>query len=611
MDPPRRRLPAALVVFLLLLAAASPVARAWKKDEFRNCNQTPFCKRARTRAPHSLDAPLSLAASSLAISPDGSISAELSHPSRPRPLVLRLSALPPHALRLQIDEDYSTATPPHRRFHVPDVLLPDLEARTLHLPEPKTAAGVSTVALSSDLDVVVRHDPFELAVRRAGSGDPVLSFNSHGLFDFEPMRESKPEDDTWEEHFRSHTDKRPRGPQSITFDLSFYGADFVYGLPEHGSTSLALRPTRGPGVEESEPYRLFNLDVFEYLHESPFGLYGSIPFMIGHGGRASSGFFWLNAAEMQIDVLAPGADIGGFFGNPEPDLLVRWYQVGAFYPFFRGHAHHDTKRREPWLFGERRTAIIREAIHMRYSLLPYFYTLFREASVNGIPVMRPLWLEFPDDKETYNNGEAFMVGPSLLAQGIYEEGQKSVSVYLPGKESWYDLRNGSPYKGSATHKLQVLEDSIPSFQRAGTIVPRKDRFRRSSTQMVNDPYTLVIALNSSGAGEGELYVDDGKSYEYQQGAFIHRRFVFADNKLTSFNIGPDDLGKKFRSDCVIERIIILGLRSGVKKAIIEPGNQELEIESGPISLRSGSSPVAPTIRRPNVCIADSWTIRIA
>ncbi|TVU47917.1 hypothetical protein EJB05_07533 [Eragrostis curvula] len=890
MDPPPRRL-AALLLFLLL-AAAYPAARAWKKDEFRNCNQTPFCKRARARAPHSLDAPLSLAAGSLSVGPDGSVSAELSHPSRPRPLVLRLSALPPHALRLQIDEDYSTSPPPHRRFQVPDVLLPDVEARTLYLPKPKTSGGVSTVALSSDLEVVVKHDPFELTVRRAGSGDPVLSFNSHGLFDFEPLQASKPEGETWEEQFRSHTDTRPRGPQSITFDVSFHGTDFVYGLPEHGSTSLALRPTRGRGVEESEPYRLFNLDVFEYLHDSPFGLYGSIPFMIGHGAGAWSGFFWLNAAEMQIDVLAPGwddaaapkngridtlwmaeagvvdafffvgsepkdvikqyisvtgtpsmpqqfavayhqcrwnyrdeadvdgvdagfdehdipydvlwldiehtdgkryftwdrstfpnpeqmqrkiadkgrkmvtivdphikrdssfhlhqeatekgyyvkdatgndydgwcwpgassypdmlnpeirewwadkfsyenykgstptlyiwndmnepsvfngpevtmprdalhygdvehrelhnaygyyfhmatadglvkrgqgndrpfvlsraffagsqrygavwtgdnsadwdhlkssipmvltlgltgisfsgADVGGFFGNPEPDLLVRWYQVGAFYPFFRGHAHHDTKRREPWLFGE--------------------------ASVNGIPVMRPLWLEFPDDKETYNNGEAFMVGPSLLAQGIYEEGQKSVSVYLPGKESWYDLRNGSPFKGGVSHKLQVLEESIPSFQRGGTIVPRKDRFRRSSTQMVNDPYTLVIALNSSSAAEGELYVDDGKSYDYQQGAFIHRRFVFADNKLTSFNIAPGNLGKKkFTTEGVVERIIILGLSSGAKKAIIEPENQEVDIELGPVSLRSGSSSVAPTIRRPNVRIADDWSIKIA
>jgi mannosyl-oligosaccharide alpha-1,3-glucosidase len=122
----------------------------------------------------------------------------------------------------------------------------------------------------------------------------------------------------------------------------------------------------------------------------------------------------------------------------------------------------------------------------------------------------------------------------------------------------------------------------------------------------------VIALNSSKAAEGELYVDDGKSYDYQQGAFIHRRFVFADNKLTSFNIEPDNLAnKKFTTECVVERIIILGLSAGTKKAIIEPGNLEVEIESGPISLRSGSSLVAPTIRRPNVRITDDWTIKIA
>lgn len=66
-----------------------------------------------------------------------------------------------------------------------------------------------------------------------------------------------------------------------------------------------------------------------------------------------------------------------------------------------------------------------------------------------------------------------------------------MSVYLPGNEPWYDLRNGLPYAGGVTHKLEVSEDSIPSFQKAGTIVPRKERFRRSSTQMVTDPYTLV------------------------------------------------------------------------------------------------------------------------
>ena len=72
-----------------------------------------------------------------------------------------------------------------------------------------------------------------------------------------------------------------------------------------------------------------------------------------------------------------GADVGGFFGNPDAELMVRWYQVGAFYPFFRGHAHQETKRREPWLFGEPHTTHIRDALRMRYNLLPYFYTQVR------------------------------------------------------------------------------------------------------------------------------------------------------------------------------------------------------------------------------------------
>ncbi|KAK8949020.1 hypothetical protein KSP39_PZI005094 [Platanthera zijinensis] len=124
---------------------------------------------------------------------------------------------------------------------------------------------------------------------------------------------------------------------------------------------------------------------------------------------------------------------------------------------------------------EQKTALIREAIHTRYSLLPYYYSLFRKASASGVPILRPLWLEFPEDKKTFDNSEAFMIGESILVQGIYEEGQKSVSVYLPGEQSWYSMRNGAAYAGGQAHKLDVFEDSIPSFQRAGSIVPRKYR----------------------------------------------------------------------------------------------------------------------------------------
>ncbi|KAL0378189.1 UNVERIFIED_CONTAM: putative glucan 1,3-alpha-glucosidase [Sesamum radiatum] len=244
-------------------------------------------------------------------------------------------------------------------------------------------------------------------------------------------------------------------------------------------------------------------------------------------------------------------------------------------------------------------------------LLPYFYTLFREANASGVPVARPLWMEFPADEKTFSNDEAFMVGNSLLVQGIYTQRAKHASVYLPGDQSWYDMKTGTAYKGGATHKLDVSDDSIPAFQRAGTIIPRKDRFRRSSTQMENDPYTLVIALNSSKAAEGELYVDDGKSFQFQKGAYIHRRFTFSNGKLTSSNLAPVTTGhSKFASGCTVERIILLGLSPEPKTAFVEPGNEKVDIESGPFVLREGQGQSVLTIRKPNVRISDDWTIQV-
>lgn len=88
------------------------------------------------------------------------------------------------------------------------------------------------------------------------------------------------------------------------------------------------------------------------------------------------------------EVYEPLADIGGFFGNPDRDMLVRWYQVGAFQPFFRAHAHIDTKRREPYLVEEPYKSMLRDILRLRYTMLPIWYTAFREASVTGIPVLR-------------------------------------------------------------------------------------------------------------------------------------------------------------------------------------------------------------------------------
>ena len=112
-----------------------------------------------------------------------------------------------------------------------------------------------------------------------------------------------------------------------------------------------------------------------------------------------------------------GADVGGFFQNPEEELLVRWYQIGAFYPFFRAHAHLETKRREPWVFGDARTAQIRTSIVSRYQLMPYIYTQFWRAHRVGESVILPLYFEFPEDAKVFDIDRQMLVcRPSLLPE---------------------------------------------------------------------------------------------------------------------------------------------------------------------------------------------------
>jgi alpha 1,3-glucosidase len=128
-----------------------------------------------------------------------------------------------------------------------------------------------------------------------------------------------------------------------------------------------------------------------------------------------------------------GADVGGFFYNPNGELMVRWYQIGALQPFFRAHAHIDTKRREPWLYGEPYTTLMGQAVERRIKMLPYIYTLFEESSRTGNPIMRSMMQEFPDDEETFGMDSQYMFGEALVVKPVIEEGQKSVETYLPAE----------------------------------------------------------------------------------------------------------------------------------------------------------------------------------
>ncbi|XP_017085755.1 neutral alpha-glucosidase AB [Drosophila eugracilis] len=276
-----------------------------------------------------------------------------------------------------------------------------------------------------------------------------------------------------------------------------------------------------------------------------------------------------------------GADVGGFFGNPDAELLERWYQTGAFLPFFRAHAHIDTKRREPWLFPERTRQVIQNAVLKRYSYLPLWYTAFYELELTGAPVIRPLLAHYPLDKNAFGVDSQLLVQDRLLVSPVMQQGVSKVNVYFPvideksNGDWWYDIDTYQRQEQSGYVSIPVDENKIPVWQRGGSIVPKKERQRRASTLMLHDPYTLIVCLDKQGKAAGSLYLDDEKSYAYRQGQRIHVNYEFANSQLVNHFVGKP----KYKTDAWIERIVIAGLDKMPSSASITVNgvNQQLEV----------------------------------
>lgn len=903
-----------LCILSLLIASSVSV----DKSKFRTCDQTGFCKR--NRGDQFVSQDYEMVASSVVFDKaTASITADLQNTRHPlqEGLACHISLLQNDVVRFSVREK----NPKFERWEVPDVLENPALAPGVVTDFKATPTGAQVVfgSPSEVRTLEITHKPF--TVELFVNNDLSMTLNPGGKMNFEIFREKNPQpaegqpqledkdmlvgydvDGMWDEKFGSHTDHKPRGPSAVGMDVLF-GSKHVYGIPEHAS-SFALKNTDGSSGAYSDPYRLYNLDVFEYELDVPMALYGAVPLLVAHDERKTSAMLWLNAAETFIDIsdgsddrtrrahwisesgiidvfmmtatrpadisfayasltgfaalpqrfatayhqcrwnykseedvakvdagfdehdipydvlwldiehtdskkyftwdhanfpspeamqddiaskgrkmvtiidphikrdnqyavhteaqskdlyvknkdsgvyegwcwpgsvsyldfyrpevreywsslfaldqykgstpnlytwndmnepsvfngpevtmpkdnlhlgdrqvehrdvhnmygfyhhlatadglvqrdnarpfvltrsffagsqkygavwtgdneakwshleaAAPmllslnvagitfsGADVGGFFGDPEPELILRWYQAAAFQPFFRGHAHIDAKRREPWLFGEPWTSHIRAAIRRRYAFLPLIYTVFQQSSQTGQPVMRPLWMEFPEDKTTFDIEQEFMLGGALLIKGVTAKQQLTTSVYLPGPAVWYDLNSYRQLKGGLHTTFETPLDTLPILQRGGSIVPKRERARRCSASMENDPFTLVVALDEQMAAEGELYLDDGKSFDYQQGVFLHRVFTFRDNALVS----RAKANGSFPSDVTVERVVILGYPRDAQVKC------SLRIESGP---RAGSEVAvtvlweegAAVLRKPAAMVVEDWTLRL-
>jgi len=212
------------------------------------------------------------------------------------------------------------------------------------------------------------------------------------------------------------------------------------------------------------------------------------------------------------------ADIGGFFSNdPQtdvdyPELFVRWHQFGVFNPMFRIHGAGQGK--EIWNFSPAIQKILIDDVKFRYRLLPYLYSMSWDVTAHRGTMMRALAFDFPDEAEALKASDQYMFGKAFLVAPVLQSGVVSRSVYLPGKDRWYDFWTGAAFPGGRHVEAKADLATLPLFIRAGSIVPLGP-VKNYADAPTQEPIELRVYPGRDGSFE--LYDDAGDGYGYETG----------------------------------------------------------------------------------------------
>ena len=266
-----------------------------------------------------------------------------------------------------------------------------------------------------------------------------------------------------------------------------------------------------------------------------------------------------------------GCDIGGFAGPaPDEELFVRWVQNGIFQPRFSIHsASTDNTVTEPWMFRDS-AELIRQAILLRYRMLPYLYSAEYEASRTGAPIMRALVYDFQHDPEVYNENFTFLFGRDLLIANVIEPGASTKKVYLPAGCKWYDWNDKFKcYEGGQTIEIPVDISSIPMFVREGAVIPMA---ANQPMSMERDAVTDLHIVMAPGVDRSyTLYDDDGVSNDYLKG--VYRK---TEIRMTGYSVVKVDFcGEGSYTDSV-ESVTVEMIRKDRSPFWIKLGDQKLE-----------------------------------
>ena len=284
-------------------------------------------------------------------------------------------------------------------------------------------------------------------------------------------------------------------------NVSSYDAHNLYGLTEQIATNAALTAARG----NKRPFLLSR---------------SSFPSTGRHSAKWTGDNYasWDDLKSSVISVLdfnlfgvpMVGADICGFLGNTNEELCARWIELGAFYPFSREHSALNTADQELYLWPSV-TQAAKAALGVRYRMLPYLYTQFYHASIQGSAVARALWYNNPTDTATFGITQQFYLGPCVMVSPCLEQGATSVRAYFP-KGLWYDFSTHALTDASAAGRYVDLDTPLTSTNvhiSGGSVLPLQQAAMTVS-QARATPFTLLVALCDMGMAEGSLFVDDGE-----------------------------------------------------------------------------------------------------
>ncbi|KAF2812950.1 uncharacterized protein BDZ99DRAFT_568229 [Mytilinidion resinicola] len=297
--------------------------------------------------------------------------------------------------------------------------------------------------------------------------------------------------------------------------------------------AVSPNATHHDGVEEYDVHNLFGHQILNATYQGLLAVFPTKrPFIIGRstfagsgkwaghwGGDNASKWFYMYFSIPQalsfslFGIPMFGVDTCGFNGNSDAELCSRWMQLSAFFPFYRNHNVLSAISQEPYVWASV-TAATKTAMQIRYSLLPYLYTLFHAAHTRGDTVMRALAWEFPNDPSLANADRQFLLGPSLMVVPVLEQGAASVNGVFPGVPTtvWYDWYGQTAVSAKAGENVTIEAPlgHIPVYIRGGAVLPTQAP-GYTTTESRKNPWGLVVALDAQGSAEGSLYLDDGES----------------------------------------------------------------------------------------------------